>query len=347
MPGAPAYLRAWNANPIQQSRYSGSIGDWGVAARWSPEWLDGTLGFYGRNATDIVPQQYLTPGVATGLPATTCSAVGGVNVAPGVCLINKNATSVADLTQLGKYGTYGLAYGNNIHMYGLTLSKELAGIAFGAELSYRQNMPLVSNVITVLPAPLVNAAAGQIATTAVPSNGYMPGARGNTMHGLVNFIDTMASTALFDAATLQGELTFMRWLSVTQNAAVFKGSANYINPDGSAPIDKVTRNYAGLALSFTPTLYQTFPGVDLSAPIAWSQGLDGNAAVALGGNQGAGNWTAGLQADIYQKYKVTLAYTGYYGNYTTNAAGALSVANGTTASLSDRGFVSLTIKATF
>jgi hypothetical protein len=221
-------------------------------------------------------------------------------------------------------------------------------MSVGAELSYRQNMPLVSEPVVVLPAPLVNRAAGQISTTDLASNGDAPGARGDTMHGLVNFINIVPKTAFFDTATLQGELTFMRWLSVSQNEAVFKGRGSYLLPDGSAPIDKVTKNYMGLGINFTPTWFQVFPGIDFSAPLAWSQGLDGNAAVALGGNKGAGNFSLGVQADIYQKYKVSLQYIGYYGNYSTNPAnGALAIANGTTASLSDRGWVSLTVKATF
>ena len=233
-------------------------------------------------------------------------------------------------------------------MYGLTLSKQLAGMSIGAELSYRQNMPLVSEAVQVLPAPLVNPARGQIATTALPSNGDTPGALGNTMHGLVNAINIFPKTALFDTATLAGELTFMRWLSVTQNEAVFKGRGNYLLADGSAPIDKVSKNFAGLGINFTPTWFQVFPGVDFSAPIAWSQGLSGNAAVALGGNRNAGNYSLGVAADIYQKYKVTLQYIGYYGNYATDpTTGAATVTNGTTATLSDRGWASLTLKATF
>jgi Protein of unknown function (DUF1302) len=348
IPGAPAYLRAWNTSPIPPSRYSGSIGDWGISARWSPEWLDGTLGFYGRNATDILPQQYLTPGLATGVPAAKCTAIGGIVVAPGACIVNKDATTVADLTKYGKYGTYGLAYGNDIHIFGVSLSKEVEGVSMGAEVSYRQNMPLVSSTVAVLPAPLVNPAAGQIATTALPSNGDTPGARGDTFHGLVNAVNIFPKTPVFDTATLSGELTFMRWLSVTQNEAAFKGSASYVNPDGSTPIDKVTRNYVGLGINFSPTWFQVFPGVDLSAPVAWSQGLSGNAAVLLGGTEGAGTYSVGVAADIYQKYKVSLQYIGYYGNFSTNpVTGALVLANGTNASLSDRGWVSLTLKATF
>jgi len=343
--------RLWNTQAVPASRYSGSLGDWGLSARWSPQWLDGTLGFYGRNATDILPQQYATPGVATLPSPQACQAVGGQPLSaasPTLCLVNRDATTIADLTQKGKVGTYGFAFGNNIHMYGLTLSKALGGMSVGAELSYRQNMPLVSEAVTVLPAALVNPARGQIALTALPSNGDTPGALGNTMHGLVNAINIFPKTALFDTATLAGELTFMRWLSVTQNEAVFKGRDGYVNPDGSAPIDKVSKNYAGLGINFTPTWFQVLPGVDFSAPIAWSQGLSGNAAVALGGNRNAGNYSLGVAADIYQKYKVTLQYIGYYGNYATNpTTGAATLTNGTAATLSDRGWASLTLKATF
>ena len=44
--------------------------------------------------------------------------------------------------------------------------------------------------------------------------------------------------------------------------------------------------------------------MDLLAPLTWSQGLSGNAAVQFGGNKGAGNWSAGIAADIYQKYRI-------------------------------------------
>jgi hypothetical protein len=344
VPGAPAYLRLWNASTVPASRYSGSLGDWGISARWSPDWLDGTLGFYFRNATDILPQVVATIGFAP-LPAATCTAVGGT-VVPGGCVVNNNATNPTDLTQKGKLGTYSLAYGNDIHIAGITLSKQVAGVSVGAELSYRENMPLLSDAVIALPAPLVNRAAGQIATSEVPTNGT-PGALGNTMHGIVNAINIFPKTALFDTATLSGELTWMQWLKVTQNEAVFKGR------DGYTAIDRVNKNYFGLALNFTPTWFQVFPGVDVLAPISWSQGLSGNAAVLLGGQDGSGNFSVGLAADVYQKYRFDLKYTGYYGDYSTDPTtltpkgGVMGVANGVNAALSDRGWVSLTFKTTF
>ena len=38
----------------------------------------------------------------------------------------------------------------------------------------------------------------------------------------------------------------------------------------------------------------------------------------FGGNEGAGNYSVGIAADIYQKYRFDLKYIGYYGDYSTN-----------------------------
>ncbi len=161
-------------------------------------------------------------------------------------------------------GLYNGAYGDNIHIFGITLAKSIYGVSVGAELSYRQNMPLASDPVQVLPAAFVPLVPGSIATTAVPSSGT-PGALGDTMHGLINGINIFPKTALFDTATLSGELTWMQWSSVTQNEAVFKGRSGY------TAIDKPTKNFFGLAINFTPTWFQVWPGVDLFAPVTWSQ----------------------------------------------------------------------------
>ncbi len=345
-PGAPAYLRLWRGYDIKPPSNSGSLNDWGLAARWSPEWLDGTMGFYYRNATDVLPQAMATPGVIP-LGATPCKALGGVSLPGGtLCFVNPNATTLSDLQKFGKLGLYNAAYGDDIHIYGLTLSKSIAGVSVGAEVSYRQNMPLVSTPVQVLPPAFAKLVPGAIATTAVPSQGT-PGALGDTWHGLVNAVNIFPKTALFDTATLSGELTWMSVASVTQNEAVYKGRAGYNE------IDRASKNYVGLAINFTPTWFQVFPGVDLIAPVTWSQGLSGNAAVALGGSKNAGSWSAGLGADIYQKYRIDLKYNGYYGQYSTNPTSAtpagvvLGTPNGAFSSLSDRGWVSLTFKTTF
>jgi len=194
--------------------------------------------------------------------------------------------------------------------------------------------------VAVLPAPLVPLVPGSIATNAVPTSGT-PGALGTTYHGVANVFNVFSKTPLFDTATLVGEVTWMQVAKVTQNNAVYKGR------DGYTAIDRVNKNYVGLAINFTPTWFQVFPGVDMFAPITWSQGLKGNAGISFGGNEGTGNWSAGIGADILQRYRVDLRYNGYYGDYATSATGALTVPNGASASLSDRGWVSLTFKTTF
>jgi len=191
-----------------------------------------------------------------------------------------------------------------------------------------------------LPAPLVAVTPGAIATTAVPTSGT-PGALGDTYHGLLNGINIFPKTALFDTATLSGELTWMQWSKVTQNPAVFKGDSSY------TAIDKPSRNFFGLAFNFTPTWFQVLPGVDLSAPMTWSDGISGNSAILFGGNKGAGTWSAGVGADVYQKYKFQISYNGYFGNYQTTTPGADIVPNGSAAAFSDRGWVSFTFKTTF
>ena len=314
--------------------------DFGLAARWSPAALDGTVGLYYRNTTDILPQLMVTPGVAT-LPAATCSAIGGTPLGPTTCLANKNATTVADLQKYGKAGTYQTSYGTDIHLLGVSLSKNIAGVSIGSELSYRQNMPLVSDAVTVLPAALAANVPGSIATTAVPANADAAGARGNTWHALVNGTFLVSKTPLFDTASIAAELTGMHLASVTQNAYVYKGRDGYVG------IDKPTSTYWGLAVNFTPTWFQALPGVDLTMPITWSQGIAGNAATTFGGNKGTGTWSMGLGATIYQTYLVNLSYIGYYGDYSTAANGAATVFNGSSAAVADRGWMSLTFKTTF
>ena len=341
IPGAPSLTRIWNQHSVADSRYSGNLGDWGISARWSPDWLDGTLGFYYRNATDILPQLYVVQGFAA-LAAGPCAGIGGIVVAPGACIINPKVTSVAELTQKGKVGEYGTAYGDNIHIMGVTLSKNIAGVSVGAELSYRQNMPLLSDPVLVLPAALTPLFPGSIATTAQPTNSGTPGALGDTYHGLVNALWTVSKTPLFDSAAFQAELTWSRWARVTQNEAVFKGRNGY------TAIDRVTRDFVGLAFNATPTWFQVLPGVDVLAPMSYSRGLSGNSAVFVGGNEDAGNYAVGVAADIYSKYRIDLKYTGYFGNYSTNPAnGSALVTNGVNATLSDRAWWSLTLKATF
>jgi Protein of unknown function (DUF1302) len=276
-------------------------GEWGLSARWSPDWLDGTMGLYYRNFADKLPQVLLT-------------AVG-----PNV-------------------SQYNLIYADNIELFGVSLAKNVGGVSVGAEISTRRDTPLNSQVLGVAPG--------------LPAQGETKGARGDTWHALVNVLGTMPRTPLFDSATWAAEVQWSRWSKVRSGANLFNalGFAP-CNATATAPVkDKwdgcVTKNYTGVAFAFTPTWFQVFPGVDLSAPFTYAVGIDGNSAVTFGGNQGLGNYTVGVSADVQQKYRFDLKYVDFVGRTKDNGT-AVTSTNGLTAFLKDRGFVSLTFKTTF
>jgi hypothetical protein len=329
-------------------------GDFGLAARWSPAWLDGTAGLYARRTADIQPQLAATPAAAA-IPLAACQPPGappsghflGAPQANGsvLCYINPAAASLAQL-QSGFVGQYSAYYGRDIDIYGLSLSKNVLGVSVGAELSVRHNMPLQSIAVNVLPGPLAAASPGALSIAQLAAlNGDAPGARGNTAHGVLTLLGIVNKTPLFDTMNWQMEAVWSRWLSVTSNAAAFKGGDAYrANP---VNIDAVSKDYVGLAINVTPTWFQVFPSVDLSMPLSWSGGLSGNSAVLNGGNAGAGNFSLGVSADIQSKYSLALRYVGFYGKYNKLANGMMNVADGTAAALSDRGHALLTFKTTF
>ena len=186
----------------------------------------------------------------------------------------------------------------------------------------------------------------------LPASGDTQGPRGDTWHGLINVLGTVSKTPLFDAATWAAELQYSRWDKVRSGANLFNalGFAP-CNATATAPAkDKwdgcTTKDYWGVGVAFTPTWFQVFPGVDLSAPMTYAVGISGNAATVFGGNEGLGNYTLGVSADVQQKYRFDLKYIDYVGRYKDNGT-AVTSTNGLTTFLKDRGFVSLTFRTTF
>jgi len=291
-------------------------GDFGLALRWSPEWLDGTLGAYYRNFTDKLPQALLT------------------KVAP------------ANGSQ------YNLMYGGDIDLYGVSFAKNIAGVSVGSELSYRHNTPLNSQVLGIATGVV------PMGPAVIPAAGETLGARGNTMHGLINAVGVVSQTPVFDSLSWVTELTWSRWLDVTSGENLF-------NAVGYAPckangttrlrdFDKwdgcTTKDFVGIGLGVTPTWFAVLPGLDLQMPLTYAVGLSGNAATVFGGNQGAGNYTVGLGADLWQKYRFDLKFIDFLGRYREGQGPIgeqVATANGFNTYLKDRGFVSLTFKTTF
>jgi hypothetical protein len=68
--------------------------------------------------------------------------------------------------------------------------------------------------------------------------------------------------------------------------------------------------------------------------------------VTFGGNQGGGSYSAGVGADVRNRYRFDLRYVDYFGLTKDNGTTVTS-ANGREALLANRGTVYLTAKATF
>ncbi|MGH8348868.1 MAG: DUF1302 domain-containing protein [Pseudomonas sp.] len=372
VPGSPLGCGLAPCNALTNVRRGhdltpGSSGDWGVMAKWSPAWLDGTLGVYYRETSEILPQAWLD---ARGITSANPNGTRPAGQVPAVV----NTLNSLDTA------TYQLAYADNIKIFGLSLSKDVGGISVGSDLNIRHNMPLASIpaiVSTTSPLglgkglgllPARTDATGVIYDT--PHRGDSMSATGDTLHWTLNGLMTLPKTPVFDQATVLAELYYSNLLKLdSKNEALYKGKDSYRG------IDAPTRDNWGIAVNFTPTWYQVFPGVDLNAPMSVNVGIAGVSPVSGGGAKDTGNYAVGVGAVVYNKYFVDLKYVDSFGKTekcnvsgvstgptggdgsTPNAfsgnenyacfAGGYSSFSGGGATTEDRGAVYLTMKTTF
>ena len=323
-PGAtPAFLK--NAG-VREPR---NFGDFGVAVRWGPEWLDGTLGVYYRRFTDRVAALLLTdnPG-----------GVGPLSPA---------------LAAPFQYRQY---YGEKVDLVGLSLAKNVFGTSLGVEVSFRHDQPLLAQSLgfAVAPAPPLLPVLFPHGAPRLVGNSYQ--ARGDTLHALANAVGVLSGIGLFDTASWALEITYSRWLTVRENEDMFFAVGHGVcrsdpalvaaglakgSSDGCA-----TRDHVGLGAGFTPTWYQVFPRVDLLLPLSVSWTIEGNSPVMLGGNAGSGSYGAGIAADVANRFRFDLRYVDYFGRTKDNGT-AVTSANGILGILRNRGNVTFTAKATF
>jgi hypothetical protein len=281
-----------------EQRPKNEMGDWGVALKLSPEWLDGSAGLYFRNYTSKFPQ----------------------------LVMNGPTSAVLDYRQPRQ------------QLIGFSLSKEIAGVSVGADMTYRRNAMLAA----VSFAPV-------FADTAFGD--WHP--QGDIMTAVLNATVSFAKTMLFNSASLTAEVNYSNLLRVTNDPYhLFYGLPQNCGVGTSTPGNAVdhgcpTKQEYGLAIQFMPVWYSVFEGVDLSMPLFVGIGLHGNSPVPNGDNQGQGSYSVGLTADVKHKYTISLAYNGFIARHSNDAAGALSNSNSSLGKYWDRNWVSLTLKSTF
>ncbi|MFY9329408.1 MAG: DUF1302 family protein [Georgfuchsia sp.] len=266
----------------------GQRGDWGLGLKWSPAWLDGTLGAYVRRFDDKA--------------GWVAQSVGG--------------------------GITRAVYAKEIDLWGVTLAKNIAGIAVGAEISHRHNDPLTSDAANSDPAT-------------------SEGARGDTWHGLANGVLALGPTSFFDLASVSGELAWSRLDRVTRNPSLYRARGYLATCNTLAKVNGCAdEEYFGAAISFIPVWLQVFPGVDVEMPVFYSVGLKGNAPGSGGGSEGSVVWKVGLTAKAYARHQFDLAYTGYDQKLQTDPASPYG-SRVLGAPFKDKDWLSFTYQTTF
>ncbi len=266
-------------------------GQFGAQIKWKTNEYD--FGLYAAQYHDKMPQFYARP---------------GVNVQPG------------------SIGDYLLTYAEDIKMVGASASTLIGDMNVAAEVSFREDMPLVASGNTVILPGNTTADNGDNAAYPV----------GRTFHANLSVVNVFNEGLVWDGATLLAEMAFNRRLSISENGDQLDPSA--------------TRDATAIQFLFTPEYFQVAPGLDLKTPIGASYGVDGRSSVngALFPSEHGGNLSLGVTADYQRTWQAGLNYTHYYGS-----AGSVIKYDTAVPELSyknfhgDRDFISLTIQRTF
>ncbi|MBP8925016.1 MAG: DUF1302 family protein [Pseudomonadales bacterium] len=226
---------------------------------------------------------------------------------------------------------YRAVYAENTKLAGVSLDGQIGQWAVGAEVGYHMD-------------------------TGLKSTGFAlaeDGARGDTWHALVNGIYLLRRGALWDTGNLALELTYDRLDNVTRNENLFvrvdHGNTCTIargGPPGSWVDNCATKDAWGLNVRFSPQWLQVRPSLDVSLPISYQTGLDGNSAIsAYGVNEDATTVSIGVQLDYLVIHRLTLEYADFFSKRHT--VDGVSVSGNGNYGVTDRGRVMLTYKVAF
>lgn len=213
-------------------------------------------------------------------------------------------------------GNYSLFYPEGIRTLGASASTTFLDANVAAEVSFRDNMPLIPT-------------AG-----AVPDTSLLP--VGKTAHAQVSWVYVMSASPLWDGGSFIGEVAYHRITSVTANEAM-------LDPNG-------TRDASAVRVLFTPTYYQVLPGLDLSVPVGTGYGLSGRSLVIPNfAPFHGGDYSVGLAGEYQKEWRISLTYNGYYGSAAgiTIPPNSPQPYNSYLQTLRDRNYIVLSVARTF
>ena len=215
-------------------------------------------------------------------------------------------------------------YPQGIQAYGASFATNFGEAAVAGEVSLRHNMPLIS--------------VAQAANAGFDNNGNPGYAVGKSAHANVNLLYTLPRTDLWQGGTWLAEVAYNRRVSIEKRAQA-------LDPMG-------TRDAYSMRTVFSPLYLNVLPGLDLSVPIGLSYTPRGSRSSVLGtgfGVENGGDFSVGVNGTYQQVWDLRLTYVQYYGTPgpgTTALAGVGTVQTYLQA-LSDRNFVSFSVRRTF
>lgn len=239
-------------------------------------------------------------------------------------------------------GAFRFVYAQDTKLYGISLARSIGPVSFGAEVSLRQNAHLNSK------------------TTYLPNE--TTGARGDTLHLVLNGIYLLPQTKLWDSGSLIAELAYSRLQRITANENLYRGegyAACIKSGTGSggvpaAPGDRSdacsSKDFLQMAVSFTPQYIQLFPSWDVTLPMTINYGLKGTAPTGGGGFEKLLTWSVGVNATYASAHEFSLRYADLGVPSKYNAAGTTLIGGnslGSSLGATDRGWLVFTYKTSF
>ena len=182
-------------------------------------------------------------------------------------------------------GTFQSIYPAGIWLYGASFSTYLWDYTIAGEISARHNMPLISTLPVSLTFP-----AGPRQTN------Y---AEGDSLHGQLSAISTLAPSFLWDSADLNLEIAANDRLAVTRNAI-------YLNPSRS-------RFALSARVLFQPHYFQVAPNLDVTPLLAAGFNMIGRSSVDYSQNAGSGDFEFGVSAVYRATWRADMTLTTFAG----------------------------------
>lgn len=221
---------------------------------------------------------------------------------------------------------YQLVYPEDIKAYGASFSTVVGRTNVAGEISYRRNMPLVSDPQVVLPG------------MAADNDSNPRYAIGNSVHAQVSAIYLLPPTALWQAGDIVAELAWHRRTSITRNPLA-------LDPN-------TTRDAWAFRMIFTPQYAQVLPGVDITVPIGLGWNPSGRSSVIAkfnGGVEGGGDFSIGVNGEYLKVWRFGINYVHFFGSEGTflTPPGSPTPVLSYDQSLKDRNFISVFLQRTF